>query len=184
MKGLAEPNEEKIYEWGVLEIGDESSPYVYKVTTDNIADYCRSVRHENPVYVNEPTALDLGFPGIFTPPTMLCVYAPLRLDGLVSATGYKIPKQSRYNPRSTRIFSIDIRFQGVLVRPGDVITSTTRVANKFMRRGNKFIKFGVIAHNHRNEKVAEYDYVFLWETGKTEQAGERPAPGSANQPRP
>ena len=179
-----ESREENIYEWDVVEIGAESPPYVYEVTADKIADYCRAVRYENPVYVNDLTAIHMGFPGIFAPPTMLYVYAPLRLDDIVSATGYKVPEQPRYNPRSTRLFSTDICFQGMLVRPCDVITSTTRVVSKFRRRANKFIKFRVTAHNHRNENVAEYDYVCLWETQALEQADQRPAPGSANQPRP
>lgn len=168
--GSGEPAEqdsaetERIYEWDVAVIGDESPPFVYEVTAEKIADYCRAVQYENPVYVSDAAAREMGFPGVFAPPTMLYTYAPQRRQDVVNARGYIAPEQSEQSPRSTPFVSTDVRFQGVLVRPGDVITSTTKVVDKFERRTNRFITLRVTAHNQRNEKVAEYDYVCLWET--------------------
>ena len=158
-----EKTEEKIYEWDAAEIGDESPPYIYEVTAEKIVDYCRAVRYENPVYVNPLTANELGYPGVFAPPTMIYTYAPQRRHDLMAARGFIAPEQSQARPRSTPFVSTNIRFHGVLALPGDVITSTTRVADKFERRGNKFIAFRITAYNQRNEKVVEYDYVCLWE---------------------
>ena len=173
---------EKIYEWEVAEIGDESPPYVYEVTAEKIADYCRAVRYENPVYVNDAAAKEIGFPGVFAPPTMFYTYAPQRRDDVMSSRGYIAPEQSSHNPRGTPFVSTDIRFQGVLVCPGDVITSTTRVVDKSQRQGNRFITFRVIAHNHRDEKVAEYDYVCLWDTCTRISPEDRPSPEKSCQP--
>ena len=169
--------EEKIYEWEVAEIGDESPPFVYEMTPEKIADYCRAVGYENPVYLNDGAAREMGFPGIFAPPTMFYTYAPQRRQDLMAARGYLAPEQSVHRPRSTPFVSTEIRFQGWLVRPGDVVTSTTRVVDKFQRRGNKFITFRVDAHNQRSELVAEYDYVCLWERRS-------PAPGADHQAKP
>ena len=169
--GAGDTPRERIYEWEVAEIGDESPPYVYEVTEENIADYCRAVRYENPVYVHDAAAKEMGFPGVFAPPTMLYTYAPERRHVLMSSRGYMAPEQSTLNPRSTPFVSTDIRFQGVLVRPGDVVTSTTKVVDKFRRRNKKFITFRVMANNQRNEKVAEYDYVCLWETETRKSPG-------------
>ena len=155
---------ERIYEWDVAVIGDESPPFVYEVTAEKIADYCRAVQYENPVYVSDAAAREIGFPGVFAPPTMLYTYAPQRRQDVVNARGYIAPEQSKQSPRSTPFVSTGVRFQGVLVRPGDVITSTTKVVDKFERRINRFITLRVTAHNQRDEKVAEYDYVCLWET--------------------
>ena len=168
--------EEKIYEWEAAQVGDESPPYIFEVTAESIADYCRAVGYENPVYLNAAAAREMGFPGVFAPPTMLYIYAPQRRHDAMGARGYLAPEQATQSPRSTPFASTEIRFQGVLVRPGDVITSTTRVAAKLERRGNKFIAFRVIAYNQRREKVAEYDYVCLWEARPGKLPQERPSP--------
>ena len=160
---------ESIYEWDEAQVGDESPPYVYEVTPEKIADYCRAVRYENPAYVNDAAARELGFPGVFAPPTMIYTYAPQRRAALMEAKGFVAPEQSSTNPRSTPFVSTNVRFQGTLVRPGDAITSVTRVSDKFERRGNKFITFHVSASNQNGETVVEYDYTCIWEYG----AGQR-----------
>ena len=155
---------EKIYEWDVAELGDPSPPFIYDVSAENIADYCRAVRYENPIYVHDAAAREVGFPGVFAPPTMIYTFAPQRRIDLIAAKGYIAPEQSQGNPRSTPFVSTAIRFQGTKVVPGDTITSTTQVVDKFQRRDNKFLTFRVTAYNQRNEMVVEYDYVCLWES--------------------
>ena len=167
---------EQIYEWEVAQTGDESQPYSYEVTAERIADYCRAVGYENPVYVTDAAAREMGFPGVFAPPTMLYVYAPQRRHDLMSARGYTAPEQSAHDPRSTPFVSTHIHFQGSLVRPGDVITSTTRVIDKSQRGGNKYLTFRVTGHNQRGEKVAKYDYTCLWETSTRKSPKERRSP--------
>ena len=174
--GPNDPAQERIYEWEVAQIGDRSPPYVYEVSAEKIADYCRAVQYENPVYVNDAAAREMGFPGIFAPPSMIYTFAPQRRHEVMLTRDYVAPEQSRDKPRSTPFVSTDIRFQGVLVLPGDVITSTTQVVDKFQKRDNKFITFRVTAHNQRKEVVAEYDYVCLWETRTRKLPGERPQP--------
>ena len=160
---MASDQPENIYQWDVAQVGDQSPPYVYEVTQEKIANYCRAVRYENPVYVHDGAAKEVGFPGAFAPPTMLFTYAPQRRTDLIAARGYIAPEQSRERPHSTPFVSANIQFQGATVQSGDVITSVTRVADKLERRGNKFIVFHVSAHNQRGEGVAEYDYTCIWE---------------------
>ena len=114
-------------------------------------------------------------PGVLAPPTMFYTYAPQRRVDVMAARGYIAPEQSPTNPRSTPFISTTIRFQGAMVRPGDVITSTTRVVDKSQRRGNKFITFRIVAHNQRGEGVVEYDYVCLWETDRRKLPQDRPS---------
>ena len=153
---------ERIYEWDMAQVGDESPAYVYEVTRENIADYCRAVRYENPVYVNDGAAREVGLPGAVAPPTMMYTYAPQRRVALIEAQGCIAPEQSA-SPRSTPFVSTSVQFQGAYVRPGDVISSVTRVADKFERRGHRFITFHVSAINQHGQRVVEYDYVCLWE---------------------
>ena len=154
---------ERIYEWDVAQIGHEAPAYVYEVTRENIADYCRAVRYENPVYTSDGAAKEMGLPGAVAPPTMMYTYAPQRRSAVIEAQGYIAPEQSQTNPRSTPFVSTKVHFQGAYAQPGDTITSITRVSEKFERRGNKFLTFHVSATNQHNEPVVEYDYVCLWE---------------------
>ena len=165
----------EIYTWDVAEIGDESPPYVYEITPEKIADYCKAVRYENPIYINDAAAKELGFTGVFAPPTMIYIYAPQRRVDVMRAKGYIAPEQSEQSPRSTLFVSTEVHFQGVLVFPGDVITSTTKVVDKIKRRGDKLISFRVTARNDREEKVVEYDYVCLWETASRVVRQNRPS---------
>ncbi len=155
---------EKIYEWDVAQIGDAAPPFVYSVTAESIADYCRAVQYENPIYTNEGAAREAGYAGIFAPATMIYTYAPQRRVDVVATRGYVAPEQSQTAPRSTPFVATEVRFQGASVVPGDTVTSVTRVADKFQRKDNKFITFRVTAHNQRNELVVEYDYICLWES--------------------
>ena len=159
----SEDQAERIYEWDVARIGDASPVYEYEVTRENIADYCRAVRYENPIYTSDGAAKEAGLPGAMAPPTMIYTYAPQRRSAVIEAQGYIAPEQSQTNPRSTPFVSTKVHFQGAYVQPGDVITSVTRISDKFERRGNKFITFHVSATNQREEPVAEYDYVCLWQ---------------------
>ena len=152
-----------IYEWDVAQVGHSSNIFTYKVTAKQIANYCEAVGYENPIYINDDVARALGHEGIIAPPTMIYTFAPQRRDSLISEQGYLAPEQSAENPRSTPFVGSTIRFLGMPVRPGDIITSTTVVKEKFERRGNRFITFHVIGFNQHGVKVADYSYTCIWE---------------------
>jgi len=152
---------ERVYEWDVAEVGHESPPITLDVTEENIARFCRGVRYENPIYLSEGSAKAIGLSGIVAPPAMVYSYAPLRRHDLMRAYAYTPPEQAA-DPRSTPFVGSVIEFEGIFVRPGDSITSVTRLADKFERKGNKFLTFQVTAHNQRGELVARYKYTCLW----------------------
>lgn len=154
--------EERVYEWDVAEIGDAAPPYLFEVTAEKIIDYCRAARYENPAYTNETAAREIGLPGLVAPPAMVFTYAPLRRADLMAAKGYIAPEQLAHRPRATPFVGASIDFQGVMVVPGEVITSVTSVQDKFQRHNNRFITFLVVAHNQRGELVADYRYTCLW----------------------
>jgi len=153
---------EATYGWDVAEVGDTAPPYVFEVTAEKIAEYCRAARYENPAYTNQAAARDSGLPGLIAPPAMVFTYAPLCRAELMAAKGYITPEQSAERPRATPFVSVAIDFQGVMVAPGDVISSVTSVQDKFQRCGKRFITFRVVAHNQRDELVADYHYTCLW----------------------
>ena len=164
--------QEKIYEWDVAQLGDESPPFQVEITRESIADYCRAVRYENPIYIDDEAAKSAGFRGIIAPPTMIFAYCPMRRVDLIKARGYVAPEQSQLAPRSTPFVSGDVLFLGATVHPGDVVSSTVKVHEKYERRGNKYITFLVSGENQRGEKVGEYLYTCIWEYVKRQKVRE------------
>lgn len=156
--------EEKVYNWDVMEIGHTCPAMTYEITRENIANYARSVQNSNAIYFDHEAAKAAGLDGITAPPTMCYVYAPMRRAEIMNHNGYVSPEQSQTVPRSTPFAGTEIVFQGPPVRPGDVITSTTTLDNRWeTRSGNRFVSFRIVAHNQRGEKVMEYLYNVIWE---------------------
>lgn len=156
--------QERIYEWEVARIGDESPPFQIEVTTDMIREYMKACRYEN---------IPSRDADLIAPPGMVFLYAPMRRDLAIAAAGYVAPEQAKVNPRATPYVGSQVTLYRP-VRPGDIITSTTKTHAKYERRGNKFIDFLITAYNQRGEKVAEYIYTCLWHYAK----GQAPsAPG-------
>jgi acyl dehydratase len=148
-----------LYEWEVAEVGDSAPPFTYLVTAESIRDYCAAVRNDNPLYQDEAHARATGRDGLIAPPTMAYTYAPLRRNEVMHAKGYASPEEK--GDRATPYAKSEIFYYGV-VRPGDAITSTVRLADKYERRGNQFMTFRVTAHNQRGEPVVEYTYTIIW----------------------
>ena len=156
--------EEKVYNWDVMQIGHTCPPLTVQVTRQTIANYARSVQNNNPIYFSDAAARDAGFEGVIAPPTMCYQFAPMRRADVMNYHGYVSPEQSHTDTRSTPFAGTEIVFQGVPVRSGDTITSTSTLDNRWeSRNGNRFVSFRVVAHNQRGEKVVEYLYNIIWE---------------------
>jgi len=155
--------EEKVYNWDVMEIGHTATPLTVEVTKERIANYAKSVRDDNPIFFDEAAAKAAGFDGIVAPPTMLYVYSPMRRAEIMNGLGYVSPEQSKES-RSTPFAGTEVMFQGVPVLAGDTITSQPTVDRKWeSSSGNRFVSFRIIATNQRGEKVVEYLYNVIWE---------------------
>ena len=146
------------YTWDLAKVGDSAPASSREVTDVEIAEYCRAARYENLVYTNQPAAQETGLPGIVAPPAMILAIAQPQLAGLAAERGCSLPASLSWNPTA-----IAIRYQGLFVRPGDVITAQTRLAGKTEREGNRYLTFTVEVHNQDGQMVAEYDAEYLWE---------------------
>jgi acyl dehydratase len=152
---------DKAHIWDMVEVGDASPPYTFEVTAEKIIDYCRAARYENPVYTNQPAARESGLPGIVAPPAMVFVYAPMRFKELLAAEGVEHLRGQR-SLREAPLVDVIVQFHGVMVEPGDVITSVTSVWDKSQSQQDKSITLWVMAHNQRDELVAQYRYTYCW----------------------
>ncbi|MDE2779154.1 MAG: MaoC family dehydratase [Chloroflexota bacterium] len=146
------------YTWSLAEVGDSAPASSREVTDVEIAEYCRTARYENLVYTNQPAAQETGLPGIIAPPAMILAIARPQLADLAAGRGCQLPAALSHNPTA-----LAIRYQGVFVRPGDIIAAQTRLASKEEREGNFYLTFTVEVHNQDGQLVAEYDAEYLWD---------------------
>ena len=163
--------EEKMYDWEVMEIGHTCPPMTVEITKESIANYARSVQNSNPIYYEDEAAKAAGFDGVIGAPTMCYSFAPMRRNVIMNHHGYVSPEQATKDTRSTPFAGSDIVFQGLPVRPGDAITSTSTLDNRWeTRSGNRFVSFRIVAHNQRGEKVVEYLYNIIWELSRGQKS--------------
>ena len=151
-------SQEPGYPWEVAQVGATAPAQVFQVTAENIAQFCRAAGYENLAYTNQAAAREIGLPGVVAPQAMLFSYAPLRTVELMAAKGGVASQATPQNPEPLPFVRTAIDFQGVMVVPGDIISSVTSVHDQFQREGERFITFRVVAHNQRGELVAEYLY--------------------------
>ena len=132
------------------------------MTAEKIIEYCRAARYENLAYTSQPAAREAGLPGIIAPPAMVFTYAPVQLAGLAAARGRKLPDGLTRFIESAGPATASIAFQGVMVVPGDAISSFTSVQDKFQQEEDRFATIRVVAHNQRGDLVADYSLTCRW----------------------
>ena len=145
-----------------LSIGAATPTFVYEVTAEAIAQFCRSARYENLVYTNQPAAQERGLPGIVAPPAMALVYAPVRVSQLLPDTEVAGLGSSELPDGAALRVKLEIEFQGAMVVPGDLISSVTSVRDKGEDDGGLYLTLEVIARNQRGELVARIGCTYRW----------------------
>ncbi|MGE3269695.1 MAG: MaoC family dehydratase [Chloroflexota bacterium] len=147
------------YNWDIAQVGDAAPLFTYAVTEASIADYCKAIRNENPIYVDADAAKKGPFGGIVAPPGFAFKCSPLRRNEVMHARGYASPEEkSEYQTPYAKAQLFPRR----PVRPGDEITSTVELEDKYERRGNTFITWRVKAVDAAGEPVHEYTYTIIW----------------------
>jgi acyl dehydratase len=176
-----------VYDWDMAQIGDASPPHVVQATPEFIGEFCNVARYENPVYTSRAAAGESGLPGGVAPPAMILALAPLDLTALASAKGCVLPfvtstvesgtaattVQTGTNaaavdvaasgPSAVSPSKLSIKFKGVMIVPGDEVTSVTTTENKSKDQSGSYICFRVTAHNQKSEPVVEYFQTFSWQ---------------------
>jgi acyl dehydratase len=170
-----------IYDWEVARIGDAAPPFTYSVTAESIRDYCLAVRNQSPLYL-DPAAAERGpFGGIVAPPTFAFKCAPLRRNEVMHARGYASPEEKA--DRATPYAKAELRFQRP-IRPGDEITSTVELEDKYERRGSQFMTWRARARDRQGQPVVEYSYTIIWRQAPRDPAAPVAGPVGPGGPTP
>jgi acyl dehydratase len=111
------------------EIGVESEPWSYEVTTTGIRAFARGVGYDDPVYYDVRAARAAGYDGLPAPPCYLGTpaYVPGRSDETFS-----VPTGTGPRPRFGLEHVLDGGSEAIYERPlvaGDVITMTNKVVD-------------------------------------------------------
>ena len=147
-------NEEKRWEWEVVEEGVSGGQITVEITPESVESYADAVRNRNSRYYGANN-------GDIAMPTNIFSDAKLRRHSVAEAAGFTALEKCINNPRQTPFAKCTARwFEAIKV--GDKITSFASVLEKYDKRGNQFVTFRVHITNQNDTKVAEFDYTCIF----------------------
>jgi len=125
-------------------IGVESEPSVYEIEKEAIRRWAESLGDPNPLYRDEEYAKKLGYRGLVAPPAFIAQYSFPVKHGRPRAA-FKMPFARNLNGGNEYEFLKPIC-------SGDVITSTTKIANMKERDGKMGkMLFVIIENTYKNQ---------------------------------
>ena len=164
---------EKRWEWDVVDPdGKPTRPKDTAITPESIVAYATRARNPNPRY-REPKE------GMLAIPMQAFAAMRPRRNEVAAANGYVALEWARENPRQTPYTKGTMRWFAPM-RAGDTITSSSRVVDKYERRGNRFVTFLMDGVNQRGEKIAENLLTCIFEYGPGQK--ERQSDGPSARP--
>ena len=157
---------EGVFEYEDAVIGEQGPPFVYMVTREGIARYSEGIRSFNALCHEVEYARSLGFPDVVGHPMYGLGAAPNRRWDILKQRNLDTPHNHPTNPHATPFARLDYTLYRPLV-PGELIVSVTRTADKYIRKGRKYIAWGITAKDESDQVVAGYVYTCFWGRGKT-----------------
>lgn len=133
-------------------VGRELPVYIHTVTAEEIDDFCNYVQEKNPIYLDDTSARKAGLGGRVAPPMMVIRYA--HFQNVFTGFGAKIPGHSLHAGGEYDFVNP--------VRPGDTITTTGKVTDKFIKRDRKYLAFELVSKNQRGETVVVNRHTSVW----------------------
>ena len=158
---MSRNDQKPIYEWAVAEVGHQREAISLPIKKERIDLYVKCSGDANPLFSDESFAKLHGLETTAIPVNMTMRVAHHHRGKIIEQNGYVEPERSTPFARwQSKLF--------MPMKPGDTITSTACVAEKFEKRGRKYIVWEVVAQNQHGEKVAEYRTTNCWEGIKPE----------------
>lgn len=158
---MANEDDRPFYEWAVAQVGDTIPPADIRVEQARIDLYVKTSGDANPLFTDEAFARSKGMESTTVPVGMAMRVAPTRRSVIIKEKGFKHPV------RPTPFARWECQFFAPM-KPGDVITSESKLGDKFEKRGRKYVVWTITAKNQHGEKVMEYRSTNSWEGAKPE----------------
>ena len=167
---------ERLWDFDAVELGQTGPATEVRLTQELIAEYALASQNPDPQFQQAKASGEYGG-GIVAMPTMVLSYAPLMREDIAEANGFVAFEKSVTARRQTPFAKCEVTWSRP-ARPGDTITSTRRVLEKYERRGNRFVVFRVEATNQDGEAVAVYDYTCIFDYAPGQKPAPRPDAGA------
>ncbi|MDP2936945.1 MAG: MaoC family dehydratase N-terminal domain-containing protein [Dehalococcoidia bacterium] len=142
---------EKELVYDEIEVGREFDPPVLNLTEEAVKKYLQAVEDDSSIYQDQTAALDAAVGWPVAPPTTAAIF---------SRTSVLFQKEGKMPPGSIHARQ---EFQFVApLRPGDVLTTKARVAEKFVRKDRKWMVIESTTVNQRGETVVIGRMTGIW----------------------
>ena len=169
---------ERLWDFDAVEPGQTGPVTEVHLTPELIAEFALASQNPDPRFQRAGASGEYGGE-IVAMPTMVLSYAPLLREDIAEANGFTAFEKSVTARRQTPFAKCEVRWSRP-ARPGDTITGSRRVLEKYERRGNRFVVFRVEATNQDGEAVAQYDYTCIFDYAPGQKAAPRPEAGAAS----
>ena len=133
-------------------IGQEIPAYTHTVTEEEIDSFCKTFKEKNPVYLDDAIARKTGFDGRIAPPLMVRYYA--HIQNVLTEFGKTVPGHSIHTSGEYHFLCP--------VSPGDTITTTGKVIDKYVKKDRKYLSFELISKNQRGDTVVINRHTSIW----------------------
>jgi acyl dehydratase len=119
------------------------------LTKETIQKYAAAVEDMNPLYVEEELSKKSSFKGLIGHPTTAAIYtlSAIMTEGEMPPGGIHAKQRFEFiHPP----------------RPGDTLTTTAKVAEKYIKREKKYVVFETTTINQKGEKVVGGKMTAIW----------------------
>ena len=137
-----------------LKVGLEFPPATYELSEDTVSKYIDVVDDRNPLYTDEDEAKSSGFGGVIAPAAIICLFT--NPSSLLSGL-----RPKKRPPSGSIHVAQKYTFINV-IRPGDVITLRSKVVDKYLKKGRKYVHIETGCYTENEGKVASGEIVGIW----------------------
>ena len=138
--------------YDIVNIGEELAPLTYEITPENVQWYLEEAEETNPFYTDPELAEQSGLGGPVTPPIIFCMYAPP--PELFASLGFKFPAHTIHAASECTFIKP--------VRPWGIITSKSKIRDKYIRKGRKYVVLEIHSFNQNGELVMINIHTSVW----------------------
>jgi acyl dehydratase len=142
-------SDQELLTYDSVEVGTEFAPYIYHLKGERVRQYIEATQDSQPIFKDLNYAKEMGYRDIPAPPTTAAIYAT------------RAHKQKKKLPPGGIHAKQMFRFLKP-VYPDDTLTSYAKVADKYIKKGRKYVVIEVTTKNQWDETVVTSKSTGIW----------------------